>query len=190
MNFENVEEAERAVDSLQGRILLDITLDRPLILKYRPAMKAAMFVRARPGSECSGANTDAPDAGCSHKPTQEGSSREPSPRLWLGNVAPEASSATLHAVLGQFGELIDAAVFPARVGPLGYAFVRFENINDAIEAYRALNNTIVPALSGSKQLKMRYKQGEGPFSKFGGLAETPKGACSQKHFSSGRSSNV
>jgi RNA recognition motif-containing protein len=52
---------------------------------------------------------------------------------------------------------VDAAVFPARIGPLGYAFVKFEKIEDAINAFNTLNNAVVPALSGTKQVKMRYK---------------------------------
>lgn len=38
--------------------------------------------------------------------------------------------------------LTDAAVFPARIGPLGYAFVKFERLEDAIRAFEALNNTV------------------------------------------------
>lgn len=38
--------------------------------------------------------------------------------------------------------LTDAAVFPARIGPLGYAFVKFEQLEDAIRAFEALNNTV------------------------------------------------
>lgn len=60
-------------------------------------------------------------------------------------------------MLGRYGGLTDAAVFPARIGPLGYAFVKFERLEDAVRAFESLNNTVVPPLSGSKQLKMRYK---------------------------------
>jgi len=87
----------------------------------------------------------------------DGNSSDPSPRIWLGNIAPTATSKTLQAVLGRFGSLTDAAVFPARIGPLGYAFVKFEALEDAVRALETLNNTVVPPLSGSKQLKMRYK---------------------------------
>lgn len=87
----------------------------------------------------------------------DGNCSDPSPRIWLGNIAPAATSKTLQAVLGRFGPLTDAAVFPARIGPLGYAFVKFEALEDAVRALETLNNTVVPPLSGSKQLKMRYK---------------------------------
>jgi RNA recognition motif-containing protein len=87
----------------------------------------------------------------------DGNCSDPSPRIWLGNIAPTATSKTLQAVLGRFGPLTDAAVFPARIGPLGYAFVKFEALEDAVRALETLNNTVVPPLSGSKQLKMRYK---------------------------------
>ena len=87
----------------------------------------------------------------------DGNCSDPSPRIWLGNITPTATSKTLQAVLGRFGSLTDAAVFPARIGPLGYAFVKFEALEDAIRALETLNNTVVPPLSGSKQLKMRYK---------------------------------
>lgn len=46
--------------------------------------------------------------------------------------------------LPRFGPLTDAAVFPARIGPLGYAFVKFERLEDAVRAYEALNNTVRP----------------------------------------------
>jgi hypothetical protein len=94
---------------------------------------------------------------------RDGNCSQPSPRIWLGNIAPTASSKVLQAVLARFGPLTDAAVFPARIGPLGYAFVKFERVADAMAAFEALNNTVVPPLSGSKQLKMRYKPaGDGP----------------------------
>ena len=44
-----------------------------------------------------------------------------------------------------------------RIGPLGYAFVNFESVADAARAYDALNNVVVPLLTGTKQLKMRFK---------------------------------
>jgi len=88
---------------------------------------------------------------------RDGNSSAPSPRIWLGNIAANARNESLHAVLSRYGPLTDAAVFPARIGPLGYAFVKFERLDDAKSAFDALNNTVVPLLSGSKQLKMRYK---------------------------------
>lgn len=88
---------------------------------------------------------------------RDGNSSAPSPRIWLGNIAANARNESLHTVLSRYGPLTDAAVFPARIGPLGYAFVKFERLDDAKSAFDALNNTIVPLLSGSKQLKMRYK---------------------------------
>lgn len=89
-----------------------------------------------------------------------------------------ATSKSLHAVLGRYGALTDAAVFPARIGPLGYAFVKFERIEDAVRAFEALNNTVVPPLSGSKQLKMRYKPAnDGPVGRGGDDPSDPcKGA--------------
>lgn len=45
-------------------------------------------------------------------------------------------------MLGRFGALTDAAVFPARIGPLGYAFVKFERLEDAVRAFETLNNTV------------------------------------------------
>lgn len=59
--------------------------------------------------------------------------------------------------------LTDAAVFPARIGPLGYAFVKFERLEDAIRAFEALNNTVSAellrhaapmVLAHTRQLKM------------------------------------
>ena len=86
----------------------------------------------------------------------EGSST-PSNRVWLGNISATATLRSVRSVFSKFGPLTDAAVFPARIGPLGYAFVNFEKVADAAGAYQALNNVVLPALTGCKQLKMRFK---------------------------------
>lgn len=86
----------------------------------------------------------------------EGSST-PSNRVWLGNISATATLRSVRSVFSKFGPLTDAAVFPARIGPLGYAFVNFERVPDAAGAYQALNNVVLPALTGCKQLKMRFK---------------------------------
>lgn len=86
----------------------------------------------------------------------EGSSI-PSNRVWLGNISATATLRSVRSVFSKFGPLTDAAVFPARIGPLGYAFVNFEKVADAAGAYHALNNVVLPALTGCKQLKMRFK---------------------------------
>ena len=86
----------------------------------------------------------------------EGSST-PSNRVWLGNISATATLRSVRSVFSKFGPLTDAAVFPARIGPLGYAFVNFEKVSDASGAYQALNNVVLPALTGCKQLKMRFK---------------------------------
>ena len=49
------------------------------------------------------------------------------------------------------------AVFPARIGPLGYAFINFGTLDEAIRAYTQLQNSVISALTGNKQLKMRFK---------------------------------
>ncbi|KAK9816753.1 hypothetical protein WJX72_004667 [[Myrmecia] bisecta] len=85
----------------------------------------------------------------------------PSSRVWLGNIVATATVRSLRAVFSRFGPLTDAAVFPARIGPLGYAFVNFETVDAAVKAYAALNNGIVPILAGNKQLKMRFKTAKG-----------------------------
>ena len=85
------------------------------------------------------------------------SANTPSTRMWLGNIAAHVTVRSLYDVFGHFGRLTDAAVFPARIGPLGYAFVNFMHVEDAAKAYDALNNTSVPPLTGSKLLKIRYK---------------------------------
>ena len=53
--------------------------------------------------------------------------------------------------------LTDVAVFPARIGPLGYAFINFATLDEAIRAYTQLQNSVISALTGNKQLKMRFK---------------------------------
>ena len=137
------------------------------------AAAAAAAAAAFGGVNVSGGNIDVENLGQSlglHRSTnvdkrqrssaeldRDGNSSAPSPRIWLGNIAANARNESLHAVLSRYGPLTDAAVFPARIGPLGYAFVKFERLDDAKSAVDALNNTVVPLLSGSKQLKMRYK---------------------------------
>lgn len=82
----------------------------------------------------------------------------PSTRVWLGNIAGHVREPALQSVFNCFGQgLSDGAVFPARIGPLGYAFVNFVRLEDANLAYQQLNNTAVPTLSGNKLLKMRFK---------------------------------
>lgn len=52
----------------------------------------------------------------------------PSARLWLGNISNQATAASVRAAFEGFGPVIDAAAFPARIGPLGYAIVVFERV--------------------------------------------------------------
>ena len=52
----------------------------------------------------------------------------PSARLWLGNISNQATAASVRAAFESFGPVIDAAAFPARIGPLGYAIVVFERV--------------------------------------------------------------
>lgn len=87
----------------------------------------------------------------------------PSTRMWLGNIASHVTVEGLFEVFNKFGELTDGAVFPARIGPLGYAFLNFRYVEDAVRAYEALNNHCVPALSASKLLKLRFKPAQVPF---------------------------
>lgn len=142
VTYQHTESAVKALQSIQGVVIKDITGEKGMIIKYRPERKAAVHsLDESNGRSNAGADMDV----------------EPSPRIWLGNIAPTATAANLQSVLGRFGPLVDAAVFPARIGPLGYAFVKFERLEDAINAYNTLNNAVVPALSGSKQVKMRYK---------------------------------
>jgi RNA recognition motif-containing protein len=146
VTYQHTESAIQAVQAVQGVMIRDVTGDKGMVVKYRPERKVSMHASdaSRDGSSglaSSGSEVDV----------------EPSPRIWLGNIAPTATAANLQSVLGRFGPLVDAAVFPARIGPLGYAFVKFERIEDAINAYNTLNNAVVPALSGTKQVKMRYK---------------------------------
>lgn len=77
--------------------------------------------------------------------------------MWLGNIASHVTVEGLFEVFNKYGELTDGAVFPARIGPLGYAFLNFRYVEDAVRAYEALNNHCVPALSASKLLKLRFK---------------------------------
>ncbi|KAL4856776.1 Flowering time control protein FPA [Chlorella vulgaris] len=152
VNYRSTEEALLAYASLQDQQVPELTGDRKLLIKYRPAKKAAVHLRALGLLDDDGLPTEE-----RLDLDRDGNSSEPSPRIWLGNIAPTATSRSLHTVLGRFGVLTDAAVFPARIGPLGYAFVKFERVEDAVHAFEALNNTVVSPLSGSKQLKMRYK---------------------------------
>jgi len=81
----------------------------------------------------------------------------PSTRMWLGNIAAHVTVQSLYEVFQCFGELIDGAVFPSRMGPLGYAFLNFRRVEDAMRAFKNLNNQCVPALTMNKLLKLRFK---------------------------------
>ncbi|KAK2075788.1 hypothetical protein QBZ16_001529 [Prototheca wickerhamii] len=168
VNFRRVDDAVSAHQTLQGLVIPELTGDRPLLLKYRPATTAEAKLRALGhGEEAEGGGSRDGGAGSGSAPTPTSTSTstastcqpqsEPSARIWLGNIAMGTTVRVLQSVLSRFGPLLDAAVFPARIGPLGYAFARFERVEDAVAAFTALNNTVVPALSGGKQLKMRYK---------------------------------
>lgn len=148
VTYQTVESATKALQSIQGAVIKDITGDKGMVIKYRPERKVSAY-----GSE----STREGSVGRGSSSPRSDMDLEPSPRIWLGNIAPTATAANLQSVLGRFGHLVDAAVFPARIGPLGYAFVKFERIEDAVNAYNTLNNAVVPALSGTKQVKMRYK---------------------------------
>ena len=53
----------------------------------------------------------------------------PSARLWLGNISNQATAASVRTAFESFGPVVDAAAFPARIGPLGYAIVVFERVS-------------------------------------------------------------
>ena len=81
-----------------------------------------------------------------------------STRIWCGNIASHVTSRTLKSVFASYGYLLtDVAVFPARIGPLGYAFINFATLEEAVRAYMQLQNLVISALTGNKQLKMRFK---------------------------------
>lgn len=175
VNYCTVEEATAAAEALQNQVVPELTVDRPLLLKYRPVKKAAMHLRALGEGSTDGMEGINGVGGMgTARGDADGNCTDPSPRIWLGNIAPTATSKTLQAVLGRFGPLTDAAVFPARIGPLGYAFVKFEALEDAVRALETLNNTVVPPLSGSKQLKMRYKPAASGTSGRDDVAESSK----------------
>jgi len=146
VTYQSAENAIKAVQTIQGIVIKEITGEKGMIIKYRPEKRAMSYGDTSSKNSSSGKASSAGEYEV-----------EPSPRIWIGNIAPTATAANLQAVLGRFGPLLDAAVFPARIGPLGYAFVKFERIEDAVSAYNTLNNAVVPALSGTKQVKMRYK---------------------------------
>ena len=119
----------------------ELTGDRPLLLKFRPAKKAAAHLRAlglaaedgsalpagaegasaagaaapggaggalgAAGSDAerllgAGGSVGAAGAGLGGDVDKDGNSLEPSPRIWLGNIAPTATSKSLHAVLSRW----------------------------------------------------------------------------------------
>ena len=52
----------------------------------------------------------------------------PSARLWLGNISNQVTAPMVRAAFEGFGAVVDAAAFPARIGPLGYAIVVFDRV--------------------------------------------------------------
>jgi hypothetical protein len=68
------------------------------VIKYRPAKKAAIHLRALGLVDEEGAPTE---EGLMCQLDRDGNSADPSPRIWLGNIAPTTTSKSLHAVLGR-----------------------------------------------------------------------------------------
>lgn len=66
----------------------------------------------------------------------------PSARLWLGNISNQANAPSVRAAFEPFGPVVDAAAFPARIGPLGYAIVVFERVGASIAVHASL--TAIP----------------------------------------------
>lgn len=52
----------------------------------------------------------------------------------MGNISNQATAASVRAAFEGFGPVIDAAAFPARIGPLGYAIVVFERVSNHVSA--------------------------------------------------------
>lgn len=144
LSFESVQPACRACELLDGQQVPVLTGQRAMIVKFRPDALNVRLLR--------------PPSASSNGPTgSESGSMMPSPRLWLGNISNQVTAAAVRAAFDGFGTVIDAAAFPARIGPLGYAIVVFDKVEDAARAVASKNNRPDPLLSGSRPLKMRYK---------------------------------
>lgn len=90
--------------------------DRRLVIKFRPAKKAAVHLRALGLVDDEGAPTTAEEnLQCQQAVDRDGNSADPSPRIWLGNIAPTTTSKSLHAVLGRCADGQGAAVAVAAV---------------------------------------------------------------------------
>lgn len=61
-------------------------------------------------------------------PQAETAHAPPSARLWLGNISNQVTAPIVRAAFEGFGTVVDAAAFPARIGPLGYAIVVFDRV--------------------------------------------------------------
>ncbi|DBA94785.1 TPA: hypothetical protein ACH3X1_002330 [Trebouxia sp. C0004] len=167
VNFQHAEDAARAQEALDGKEVASLSGGRRLTVRFRPSKRAlGKLTEGHPDARDSPAVPQIRDFDVQHSESGllhgsragewEGSNT-PSNRVWLGNISATATLRSVRSVFSKFGPLTDAAVFPARIGPLGYAFVNFEKVSDAAGAYQALNNVVLPALTGCKQLKMRFK---------------------------------
>ncbi|KAA6429257.1 MAG: flowering time control FPA-like [Trebouxia sp. A1-2] len=167
VNFQHAEDAARAQEALDGKEVASLSGGRRLTVRFRPSKRAlGKLTEGHPDARDSPAVPQIRDFDVQHSESGllQGSragewegSNTPSNRVWLGNISATATLRSVRSVFSKFGPLTDAAVFPARIGPLGYAFVNFEKVSDAAGAYQALNNVVLPALTGCKQLKMRFK---------------------------------
>lgn len=167
VNFQHAEDAARAQEALDGKEVASLSGGRRLTVRFRPSKRAlGKLTEGHPDARDSPAVPQIRDFDVQHSEAGllQGSragewegSNTPSNRVWLGNISATATLRSVRSVFSKFGPLTDAAVFPARIGPLGYAFVNFEKVSDASGAYQALNNVVLPALTGCKQLKMRFK---------------------------------
>lgn len=73
----------------------------------------------------------------------------PSARLWLGNISNQATAASVRAAFESFGPVVDAAAFPARIGPLGYAIIVFERVRCAADSASQPDILEHPACKGA-----------------------------------------
>lgn len=191
VNFINPEDAQRAAKKLDNMVLPVLTGNRKLVIKFRPNRKAlgrvgdlmpgvASIEDGNGGQMASSISVPiirSPDlSGSQHSGGDNGSrlqfdeDREdgetegntmvvPCRHLWLGNVCVRPSKTGLFSLFSRYGPVESVRIFPGKT----FAFVNFRAGEHACRAKEALDGKVLPAVTGSKALVVRFqKEGAGP----------------------------
>lgn len=144
VSFHRPEAAAAALDALQETVVPSISdSSQPLRIEYR-----------------------APEGGCpSKKLPRPGGRMEddadvPTSKLWVAGIAEWVGEEDMRRVLARFGPVREVQLRPAPEASRRdqWAFVNFKRVEDSVKAKKAFHDQVVPELSGSMRVRMKFKQ--------------------------------